>query len=350
MATVSLCMIVRDEEAVLQRCLQSAAPAVDEIVIVDTGSADRTREIAAAFTDRIFDLPWEDDFAKARNYAFSKATMDYQMWLDADDVVEDPAALRELADTLTADVVMLPYLVAFDGQGNPTLQYYRERLLRRSRNFQWVGAVHEAITPAGSVIYGTPAILHRKEHVNDPDRNLRIFEKQIAAGTILAPRSLYYYGRELYYHGRFAESAAVLERFLGEGRGWREDNISACLQLSACRIALEERDAAYLALFRSFLYDRPRAEVCCEIGRLYMTEERYEEAAFWYETAAAAPPDREGFSRPDCHDYIPYMQLCVCYDRMGDLQKAWGYNEKAGRIKPKDANFLANQQYFRERL
>ena len=350
MATVSLCMIVRDEEDVLERCLQSVREAVDEIIIVDTGSTDRTKEIAAAFTDRIYDFPWEDDFAKARNYAFSKAEMDYQMWLDADDVVEDAAALRRLTKDLTADVVMLPYLVAFDAQGNPTMQYYRERLLKRSRQFRWVGAVHEAITPSGTVLYGAPAILHRKEKVNDPDRNLRIFEKQLAAGKILTPRSTYYYGRELYYHARYAEAAAVLERFLGEGKGWREDNISACLQLSACREALGEREAAYRALFRSFLYDRPRAEVCCEIGRLYMTEERWSEAVFWYETAAAAPPEREGFSRPDCHDYVPYMQLCVCHDRMGNLQQAWAYNEKAGRIKPKDANVLANQQYFRERL
>ncbi|MCR4647322.1 MAG: glycosyltransferase family 2 protein [Oscillospiraceae bacterium] len=350
MATVSLCMIVRDEEAVLGRCLESAADAVDEIIIVDTGSTDRTKEIAAAFTDRIYDMPWEDDFAKARNHAFSKAEMDYQMWLDADDVLEDAAALRRLTEDLTADVVMLPYLVTFDAQGNPTMQYYRERLLKRSRHFQWVGAVHETIAPSGTVLYGAPAVLHYKEHVNDPDRNLRIFEKQLAAGKALTPRELYYYGRELYYHARHAEAAAVFRCFLTEGKGWREDNIGACLLLSACHAALDDRENALTALFRSFLYDRPRAEVCCEIGRLYMAEERYAEAVFWYEAAAAAPPEREGFSRPDCHDYVPYMQLCVCHDRMGNLRTAWAYNEKAGRIKPKDANFLANQQYFRERL
>ena len=62
MDTISLCMIVRDEEPVLIRCLESAAGLYDELVIVYTGSADRTREIARGYTDKVYDFPWVDDF------------------------------------------------------------------------------------------------------------------------------------------------------------------------------------------------------------------------------------------------------------------------------------------------
>lgn len=86
MISVSLCMIVKNEEDVLERCLKSVAGLVDEIIIVDTGSTDRTREIATHFTNQIFDFPWQDDFSAAQNEAFSHASMDYCMWLDADDV------------------------------------------------------------------------------------------------------------------------------------------------------------------------------------------------------------------------------------------------------------------------
>ena len=101
MVSVSLCMIVKNEEDVLERCLESAADLVDEIIIVDTGSTDRTKEIAARFTDQIYDFPWCDDFAAARNESFSHASMDYCMWLDADDVLleEDQTfflALKEI--------------------------------------------------------------------------------------------------------------------------------------------------------------------------------------------------------------------------------------------------------------
>ena len=84
---LSLCMIVKNEEDVLPRCLDSVKNAVDEIVIVDTGSTDTTRAIAAHYTDKIYDEPWQDDFARARNASFARAGGDYLLWLDADDVI-----------------------------------------------------------------------------------------------------------------------------------------------------------------------------------------------------------------------------------------------------------------------
>ena len=77
MATVSLCMIVKNEEKVLGRCLDSAKEIADEIIIVDTGSTDRTKEIAAEYTEKIYDFEWNDDFSAARNESFRKATKDY---------------------------------------------------------------------------------------------------------------------------------------------------------------------------------------------------------------------------------------------------------------------------------
>ena len=70
MISVSLCMIVKNEEDVLERCLKSVAGLVDEIIIVDTGSTDRTREIATHFTNQIFDFPWQDDFSAAGTKPF----------------------------------------------------------------------------------------------------------------------------------------------------------------------------------------------------------------------------------------------------------------------------------------
>lgn len=87
MITISLCMIVKDEEDVIGRCLDCVKDIMDEIIIVDTGSTDRTKEIVSAYTSNIYDFEWIDDFSAARNYSFSKATKDYIMWLDADDVL-----------------------------------------------------------------------------------------------------------------------------------------------------------------------------------------------------------------------------------------------------------------------
>ena len=98
---VSLCMIVRDEQQNLAECLAPVADLFDEIVIVDTGSVDETKEIARRFTPHVYDFEWCDDFSAARNESLRHATGDWVFWLDADDRVrpEHIAALRELLNT-----------------------------------------------------------------------------------------------------------------------------------------------------------------------------------------------------------------------------------------------------------
>ena len=96
--SLSLCMIVKNEERYLARCLQSLQPVVDEMIVVDTGSSDQTRDIAEVFGARIFDFEWKDDFAAARNYSLEKATGDWILVMDADEVIasEDHKTLRNL--------------------------------------------------------------------------------------------------------------------------------------------------------------------------------------------------------------------------------------------------------------
>ena len=167
MATVSLCMIVKNEERVLARCLESVRECMDEIIIVDTGSSDGTKEIAARYTDKIYDFEWIDDFAAARNFSFSKASMDFAMWLDADDVFleADKNAFIELKNSIpdNVDVVMLRYHTAFDEEGKPVFSYYRERLIRKGTVSFWKGRVHEVIVHTGRVMYSEVAVTHRSE-------------------------------------------------------------------------------------------------------------------------------------------------------------------------------------------
>ena len=116
---LSLCMIVKDEENYLGRALSGVAAGVDEIIVVDTGSTDKTKEVASKFTDKIFDYEWKDDFAAARNYSFSKASCRYAMWLDADDVITEEnlsklLTLRKRLEKNDLDVVLCRYDVGFD--------------------------------------------------------------------------------------------------------------------------------------------------------------------------------------------------------------------------------------------
>ena len=353
MITVSLCMIVKNEEDVLARCLESVSHLVDEVVVVDTGSTDRTREIAGRFTGRVYDFTWTDDFAAARNYAFSLAEKDYCMWLDADDVLldADRAAFATLKETLDPDVnvVMAKYNTGFDEGGNVTFSYFRERLIKNHAGMRWEGAVHEAVTPVGRVVYSEFAVTHRKLHADHPDRNLRIYESQLAQGIELEPRQQFYYGRELYYHQRYDDAIQVFERFLDEGRGWVENSIDVCCHCAYCYERTNRPERALQSLLRSFAYDQPRAEVCCELGRWFFQRDQIPLAAYWYSLALTCTRDdsRGGFVSPDCYGYLPCIQLCVCYSRMGKLERAEQMNELAASFKPDAAPVLHNRNFFR---
>lgn len=352
MSTISLCMIVKNEEIHIARCLDSVAELVDEIIIVDTGSTDRTVKIVSDYTSKVYTYPWKDDFSAARNYSFSKASMDYCMWMDADDVLEDAEKDRflQLKQSLSpdTDMVMMKYHTAFDEAGHPSFSYYRERWIRNCAQYRWIGAVHEVIPPNGKVIYADIAISHKKMNGGDPDRNLKIYQKMIAEGKRLDPRQQYYYGRELYYHGQYQEAVSVFEQFLLSPDGWIENKIEACSICASCYFRLGQEQAALTTLLRSMSFDLPRAELCCEIGKYFLEHENYQNAVYWYKTALQTPKDEYtgGFILPDCYDYIPLLQLCVCYDKLGDRKKAKEYNEKAGACKPYSPAYLYNKQYF----
>ena len=210
MVTISLCMIVKNEEAVLGRCLESVRAVVDEIIVADTGSTDKTKAVAAAFGSQVYDFSWQDDFAAARNFSFSKANMDYCMWLDADDVM-DPVQLERLAEWKrqadgSADAVMLRYVAGFDEEGQPAFCYYRERLLKRTGSFLWKGRVHEAIAVSGKIEYLDIGVEHRSQKKEYSRRNLQIYERMLAEGVQFEPRDGFYYARELYYHRQYREA------------------------------------------------------------------------------------------------------------------------------------------------
>lgn len=352
MITISLCMIVKDEEAVLPRILSQMKPVADEIIIVDTGSSDNTKAIARQFTDLVFDYPWNEDFSAARNFANSKASMDYWMWLDADDYIaeSDQNLLIELKNSLdsSTDVVMMKYVTGFDDQNNPAFLYYRERLMKNNKTFVWNGKVHEAVTPSGAIVYLPIEIQHRKIKPSDSDRNLRIYETALKNGETLEPRHQFYYGRELFFHQRYEAAIDIFKHFLTEPAGWIENQIDACLQLSHCFERLGKNKESLLSLFYSFTLDIPRAEVCCEIGRLMVKGDSLPQAIFWYQQALFCKADdiSGAFIQKDCYDYLPYIQLCVCYDRLGQHEKALEYHKLSKKVKPDSEAVKLNEKYF----
>lgn len=351
MISISLCMIVKNEEDTLGRCLSSVRRLVDEIVIVDTGSTDGTKTIAAAYTDRIFDFEWIQNFAAARNFAFSKATMDYIFWLDADDVLkeEDQRKFAELKAVLdsSVDSVTMKYNLAFDEFGNVISSLRRNRLVKRANGFKWIGPVHEYLEVGGRIYSSDIAVTHSSVR-HDSDRNLKIYEQRVLQGEIFSPRDLYYYANELKDHGKYEKAALYYEKFLHTKQGWIEDSIAACGKLADCYRGLGHPDKEISAVLRTLSFAAPRPETCCRLGFHFLSKNELHAAAFWYETAARADvdPNSLAMSNLACSTWLPHLQLCVCYDRLGQQQLAYEHNEKARAYRPGDPRILQNKQYL----
>jgi glycosyltransferase involved in cell wall biosynthesis len=213
-------MIVKNEEAVLRRCLNSLKGLADEFIIVDTGSSDATKQIAAEYTDRIYDFEWKDDFSAARNYSFSKASMEYIYVADADEVIDEENRQRFLLlkQKLLPEIEIVQMKYANQLSFNTTYNFdeeYRPKLYKRLRSFHFVEPVHEsvALTP---VIYDSDVVILHKPVSNHAGRDFATFQKTIARMGQLSPKLYEMYAKELYIAGEdkdFREAESFYQAF-----------------------------------------------------------------------------------------------------------------------------------------
>ncbi|SDC34976.1 glycosyltransferase [Shouchella lonarensis] len=356
MITVSLCMIVKNEEDVLARCLDTIKDCVDEINIVDTGSTDRTVEIAKQYTDRVFFFEWTGRFADARNESFKYATKDYILYLDADDVVleEDREKFKKLKETLdpAVDSVSMFYNAGMDQFGNVTLRYRRNRLVKREKNFQWGGDAHNYLNVFGHIINSDIGITHKSVR-HATGRNLSIYKDKIERGDSFSPRDYFYYGNELRENGHPEEAIESYDKCIALKEGWVEDKFYACINKADCYTRLKENQKALESLFQSFVFSRtPRPEACSRIGDKFKVANQFKDASYWYELAVLMKPDENqwSFSYPAFSTWYPHLQLCVCYDKLGDIEKSYENNEKAREYRPQDPAVLHNKHYLEKKM
>jgi tetratricopeptide (TPR) repeat protein len=226
-ATVSLCMIVRNEESRLAECLSPVARLFDEVVIVDTGSVDATPKIAANFTSQVFHFAWRDDFSAARNESLRHATGDWIFWLDADDRLSPPniarleGCLGQLNGQSHAYFMNTACRSQYACEGENLITHIR--LFRRHPELMWRGRVHEQLRPDVTSLgfdlkwsdvciehtgYEDPVIEQRKLQ-----RDLRLLRMDFAADPE-DTSTLVHLGLAYYHLGRFGLAREHLERLL----------------------------------------------------------------------------------------------------------------------------------------
>lgn len=330
--TVSLCMIVKNEERVLRRCLDSISDLMDEIIIVDTGSDDRTKEIAAEYTDKIYDFKWTGDFSEARNFSFSKAECDYIYTADADEVInrENREKFRILKETLVPEIEIVQMYYGNQLSYGTVYNYDRElrpKLFKRLRTFQWIEPVHETVRLLPVVFDSEIEITHLPEE-SHTGRDIKIFTGMIERGEELSCRLMNMYARELLISGKKEELKKAEEYFTGIADG--EETPPEQMKEAVCVVVKAARlRGDFLKMYRYAMKDVASegvSEVCFELGEYYLERKEFKEAAIWYYNAAF---ETQSILNIRSGGDLPLGRLADCYGAMGFKEQAAEYSEAA---------------------
>lgn len=318
-------MIVKDEEKVLERCLESLKGLVDEIILVDTGSTDATKRIAARYTDKIYDFEWVDDFSAARNYSFSKATKDYIYVADADEVIDEENRQRFLflKQSLLPEIDIVQMKYANQLSFNTTYNFdeeYRPKLYKRLRSFQWIEPIHESVilTP---IIYDSEIVIQHMPISNHAGRDFKAFQRVIRQIGKLSPKLYEMYAKELYIAGEkidFMDAFSYFKEFAEQEEcSERERKIYECILVKSYRLQGDFTGMMKYSL-RNIADGKGSAEVCYELGEYFMDLKDYKEATIWFYNAAY-----EASCELNIHysgDY-PLKRLTQCYHFLGNSQQ-----------------------------
>lgn len=326
MITISLCMIVKNEAEILARCLDSVADLMDEIIIVDTGSTDGTKEIAARYTDKIYEFDWNQNFAEARNFSFSKATMEYIYAPDADEVLDEENRRRfcELKQTLLPEVeiVQMKYLtpVEYNTVQNAKKEY-RPKLFKRLRTFFWVDPIHETIQLSPVVFDSEIEILHLPQNLHSK-RDFSIFQTSFAKEGRLSEKIHQMYAKELFVSGEaedFLEAKEIFQNTLLTSQ--KED----CIKAASCVLChiyrLEKNINEFFKLALKDMVTTPCAEICYELGEYFLDSDDVEEAMLWFINASSETESVLDIRRSGD---LPLYRLAECYRKLAENMEASG--------------------------
>ncbi|MBR6222496.1 MAG: glycosyltransferase family 2 protein [Lachnospiraceae bacterium] len=330
MITISLCMIVKNEERILSRCLDSIADIMDEIIIVDTGSTDKTKEIAARYTDKIYDFEWIDDFAAARNFSFSKATMDYIYTADADEILDE--VNRERFKTLKAhllpeiDIVQMKYCNQLEY--NTTYNFdveLRGKLYKRLRTFYYEDPVHEVVRTSPIVFDSDIEIIHKPESLH-AGRDFKTFQKAYKKNGFLSNRLHELYARELYIAGKdddFIEAVSFFEASMTDDRRTEKEVLQAACVLSHAYRISHDIEKLFKCTIKGVTGDSC-SELTYELGEYFFEKEDYKEATIWYYNSAFSC---EPILNIRYAKEYPLKKLVECYRTLGDHENEALYKD-----------------------
>lgn len=361
---LSICIITKNEQQNIARCLESLKPYDVEIVVVDTGSTDNTKQIAARYTDKLYNFVWCDDFAAAKNFAVSKATNPYVLVLDSDEYIEefDTLTLEQLLQEHPEKVGRIKLRNVFSRDGiRKENQEWINRIFAKDR-FHYKGRIHEQVVTIDGADYDTyraPIMightgydLPKEERRKKAERNIVLLEQELTrlleengascvqediekcrtsekTGEQL-PYILYQLGKSCYMAEDYVQACEYFAQGLSYDLNPKLEYVIDMVETYG--YALINSGNAGGALFFENIYDEfgDSADFQFLMGLIYMNNERFEDAVREFRKATKYKECRNS----GANSYAAYYNIGVIYECLGHTDEAKTYYEKCKDYEP----------------
>ncbi|MDD6656547.1 MAG: glycosyltransferase [Lachnospiraceae bacterium] len=330
MKNLSICIIGKNEELHLEKCLCALSKLQAEIVFVDTGSTDKTKEIASMYTDKMFDFNWIGDFSSARNYSVQKATNDWILIIDCDEYITD-FCQSDIEDFLSGPPHRLGRILQSNlmGEDSEHSSIYNQRIDRlfHRKYYQFTGIIHEQLTSLTNIPYSFSDINLTVLH----DGYLGSVEEQDAKNKrnlSLLLEALYHnpddpylnlqIGQTYFSMQRYEEAVNYYERALNTPLNFRSDAASMLVYgWINCLNELHRSNEA-LAILPHYDELSDYADFPLLMGHVYANLGKFPEATAEYLKALSIPKCHKAGS----NSYLPYYHIANLYRALGDLKTA----------------------------
>lgn len=338
MIPITVCMIAKNEDNHIEECLKRLRPCKFEIVVVDTGSVDRTIEIAHKYTDKVFHFDWCDDFSAARNFSIKQASNDWVLIIDCDEYlenvnladVENQISLDENADSVGIILRNNPYSI----QGVRSIMTEHIGRLFNRKHCHYEGMIHEQVkTISGREpeTFQIPLTFYHEGYVAESDKRMRAtrnLEMLLRDLELKGPNPyIYFQLGQNYISLNDLEKAAHYYKL---GLDLDIDPHSAFVQSMAetygyCLIELAKYDNAMTLLDKYDLFSQ-HADFVYLIGLIYLKKDMLENALGEFQKATTL----NSYSRKGVNSYRAFYNIGMIYERMNDTAKAKEYYKKCG--------------------
>lgn len=341
MLPISVCIIAKNEEKNIERCLSSLAPYGFEIVLVDTGSTDRTKELAHKYTDCIYDFSWVDDFSAARNFSLQKASHEWIFMIDCDEWIqsinlEELDYFRKHLSDAVGSVNRINKTGTPDNPGQTTDR--TERFFSRKK-YHYTGRIHEQLTPKYHKNFETfllqTTLLHDGYFMEEDarqakaKRNLDLLRKQLSEEPE-NPYLFYQIGKAYEITDNFSEAC----EWYAKGLNFDLDPELAYVQamVVAYGYTLLQTGQTETALQFVNIYDEfcKSADFVYLMGLIYQENQYYEFAIQEYKKALTF----EFCNQDGVNSYLPYFQMAKILSLLGESASALKLLEKCGNYPP----------------